>query len=184
MLSITDLKNGVIFEDNNEPWQILEYQHSKTGRAGAVLRTKIKNLVTGAIINKTIQASEKFPEVTLERKKAQYLYEDNGYVFMDTSTYNQFILGKDVAQNTLDYIKEGDEIQLAFYNNKPILIDLPIKVKLKVTESAKTNKGNTTGSATKQITLETGLKINVPLFIKQDEIIVVDTRDGSYVERA
>lgn len=184
MLSITDLKTGVIFEINNEPWEVLDYQHSKTGRAGAVLRTKIKNLKNGSTINKTFQSSEKFIEVSLERKRARYLYEDNGLVFMESSTYEQFIINKETAKEAKKYIKEGDEIQLVFYDNSPIKIDLPPKVTLSVTESMDANKGNTATAATKKITLETELQIDAPLFIKKGEKIIVDTRDSTYVGRA
>lgn len=184
MLSITDLKTGVMFELSGEPWQILEYQHSKTGRAGAVLRTKIKNLETGATVQKTFQGSEKFEPVQIERKKAQYLYKDSGFVFMDSANYNQFTLGKEVVGDAVRYIKEGDEIQLAFFKGKPIAIELPIKVSLKVTEAPEADKGNTATAATKQITLETGYKLSAPMFIKSGDSVVVDTRDGSYVERS
>jgi elongation factor P len=183
MLSITDLKSGVVFEENDEPWLVLEYQHSKTGRAGAVMRTKLKNLATGATVQKTFQGSDKFVPVQLERKKAQYLYEDNGYVFMDSTSYEQFNLQPEIVGNSMNYIKEGEEIQLVFYKDKPISIDLPIKVKLKVTDAPGTDKGNTATAATKQATLETGLTVNVPLFIKTGDSLVIDTRDGSYVER-
>lgn len=183
MLSLTDLKTGVVFEENDEPWLVLEYQHSKTGRAGAVMRTKLKNLATGATVQKTFQGSDKFVPVRLEHKKAQYLYEDSGYVFMDSATYDQFNLQAEVVGNAMSYIKEGEEIQLIFYKDKPISIDLPIKVKLKVTDAPGTDKGNTATAATKTATLETGLKANVPLFIKTGDLLVVDTRNGSYVER-
>jgi elongation factor P len=183
MLSITDLKTGVVFEDNDEPWLVLEYQHSKTGRAGAVMRTKIKNLVTGATVQKTFQGADKFIPVQLERKKAQYLYQDGGYVFMDSATYEQFNLTPETVGVGVHYIKEGEEIQLVFYKGKPISLDLPIKVKLTVTDAPGTDKGNTATAATKQATLETGLTVNVPLFIKTGDTLVIDTRDGSYVER-
>lgn len=183
MLSITDLKTGVVFEENDEPWLVLEYQHSKTGRAGAVMRTKLKNLATGATVQKTFQGSDKFVPVRLERKKAQYLYQDNGFVFMDSDTYEQFNLSETTVGNTKNYIKEGEEIQLAFYKDRPINIDLPIKVKLKVTDAPGSDKGNTATAATKQATLETGLIVNVPLFVKTGDTLVIDTRDGSYVER-
>lgn len=183
MLSITDLKTGVVFEENDEPWLVLEYQHSKTGRAGAVMRTKLKNLATGSTVQKTFQGSDKFLPVQLERKRAQYLYEDNGYIFMDSTTYDQFNLSGETVGGAMSYIKEGEEIQLVFYKGRPISIDLPIKVKLKVAEAPGTDKGNTATAATKQATLETGLIVNVPLFIKPGDTLVVDTRDGSYVER-
>ncbi|MDD3481168.1 MAG: elongation factor P [Patescibacteria group bacterium] len=184
MLSITDLKTGVIFEIAGEPWQVLEQEHSKTGRAGAVLRTKIKNLETGATVGKTFQGSDKFEPVRIERKKAQYLYLDNGLVFMDTETYEQFTLGKEVVGNATNFMKEGDEVQLMLYKGRAIAVELPIKVSLKVTEAPEADKGNTATAATKQITLETGYKLNAPMFVKQGDSIIVDTRDGSYVERA
>ncbi len=184
MLSITDLKTGVTFEDNDEPWQVLEYQHSKTGRAGAVLRTKLKNLKTGVTVSRTIQPSEKFQEVRLERKKAQYLYKDNGFVFMDSNSYEQFILEEKIVGENGHYIKEGDEIELCYFKNSPIAINLPIKVRLKVTEAPEADKGNTATAATKKITLETGYTISAPMFIKPGDCVIVDTRDGSYVERS
>jgi len=185
MLTINDLKNGVIFEESTQPWLVLEYQHSKMGRGGAVLKTKLKNIVTGATISKTFQGSEKFNEVNLERKKAQYLYQDeNLYLFMDTTSYEQFSLGAEVVGDMVKYIKEGEEIQLQYYKDKPINIDLPIKVKLAVTDAPQTDKGNTATAATKTIILETGLKIQAPMFIKSGDIVVVDSRNGSYVERA
>lgn len=185
MIGINELKNGTVFEHEGQPWLVLEYQHSKMGRGGAVLRTKIKNLLSGSIVNKTFQGSDKFESVQLERKKAQYLYEDEaGFVFMDEVTYDQFTLDRETVGNTPKYIKEGDTIQLQFYKGRPINIDLPIKVKLKVTEAPQADKGNTATGASKQITLETGLTVQGPMFIKEGDTIVVDTRDGSYVERA
>lgn len=183
MLSITDLKTGTVFEDQDQPWIVLEYQHSKTGRAGAVMRTKIKNLATGSTVQKTFQSSDKFVPVQLERKKAQYLYKDNGYVFMDSKNYSQFNLSAETVGSSMNYIKEGEEIQLVFYKDNPISIDLPIKVKLRVEDAPGTDKGNTVTAATKQATLETGLVVNVPLFVKTGDTLVIDTRDGSYVER-
>jgi elongation factor P len=185
MLGINDLKNGTVFENEGQPWLVLDYQHSKMGRGGAVLKTKLKNLITGATLQKTFQGSDKFEPVNLERKRAQYLYEDDGnYFFMDETSFEQFGLDTKTAGDTAKYIKEGESIQLQYYKGKPINIDLPIKVKLKVTVAEKTDKGNTATAASKPITLETGLTINGPMFIKEGDTVVVDTRDGSYVERA
>jgi elongation factor P len=185
MLGITDLKNGTLFEDGGQPWQILEYQHSKMGRGGAVLKTKIRNLVTGAVVDRTYKGSDKFEPVQLERKTAQYLYQEGtNYVFMDESTYDQFILGADILSDSPKYIKEGESIQLQYFQGKPINVDLPVKVALKVTEAPQADKGNTATAATKQITLETGLKVQAPMFIKPGEMVIVDTRTGTYVERA
>jgi elongation factor P len=185
MLGITDLKTGVVFEDGSQPWLVLEYQHSKMGRGGAVLKTKIKNLVTGAVVDRTFKDSDKFPPVTIERKKAQYLYaEGEGFVFMDEETYDQTNFGKEVVGNALDFIIEGESVDIQYYKGKPIALNVPLKVIRKVTEAPEAEKGNTSGNARKTITLETGLSILGPMFIKTGDKVVVDTRDGSYVERA
>lgn len=184
MLGITDLKTGVVFEENGQPWLVLSYEHSKMGRGGAVLRTKIKNLITGSIVEKTYKGSDKFNQVQLERKRGQYLYrEGNLFSFMDTQSYDQFTLDAATVGNALDYIKEGEVIELQYYKRKPINLDLPIKVKLKVTEAEMADKGNTATAATKPIILETGLKIQAPLFIKPGDTVVVDTRTATYIER-
>lgn len=185
MYGINDLKTGTVFEDGGQPWIVLDYQHSKMGRSGAVLRTKLKNLVTGATLQKTFQGSDKLQPVSLERKKAQYLYNDGtGYVFMDQENYEQFTFGEDVVGDHIKYIKEGDLVELQYYKDNPISLNVPIKVPLKVTEAMEADKGNTATAATKPITLETGLVIQGPMFIKKGDTLIIDTRDGSYVERA
>ncbi len=185
MLSIVDLKAGTIFSDGKEIWQVLSCQHSKTGRAGAILRTKLKNLKTGAIVKKTLRSAEKFSEVRLERKKARYLYDEgDNSVFMDAETYEQFGLEKKLIGPVQDFIKEGGSVRVVFFDKKPLLIDLPAKVELRAVDAPKADKGNTATAATKKVTLETGLVVDAPLFIKEGENVVVDTRSGSYVERA
>lgn len=185
MLSINDLKTGTVFEKDGKFWQVLEYQHSKTGRAGAILRTKLKNIVDGSIVSKNFQASDKFIPARILRKKAQFLYQDNGvFFFMDSQNYEQFSLKDDIVGNAKLFLREGDEVQIVYCQEKPITIELPIKIKLKVVEAPEADKGNTAQTATKKIKLETGLEIDAPLFIKANDSIIVDTRDGSYVERA
>jgi elongation factor P len=185
MIGINDLKNGTVFEHEDQPWLVLEYQHSKMGRGGAVLKTKIRNLITGAIVQKTFQGSDKFEEVRLERKTAQYLYQDgSGYVFMDEQTFEQFTLSGDIVGDASKYTKEGELIELHYYKGKPISLNIPIKVKLKVIEAENVDKGNTATGAIKPVKLETGVVIHGPLFLKPGDVIVVDTRTGTYVERA
>lgn len=185
MIGITELKTGTVFEYEGQPWAILEYQHTKMGRGGAVLKTKIKNLITGAIVQRTFQGSEKFEPIQLERKTAQYLYKDEGSdVFMDEVTFEQFTLDKDTVGQAIQYIKEGDSVELHYYKGKPISLNIPVKVTLEVVSAPQADKGNTATSATKTIKLETGLEIQAPLFIKQGERVVVDTRNATYVERA
>jgi len=185
MYGITDLKTGVTFEIEGVPFAVIEYQHSKKGRSGAVMRTKLKNLLTGAVVQKTFSGNEKFVEVQIERKKVQYLYEDGGrYYFMDQNDYSQFDLPAEDLGHNINYLKDGGEVQFQFYDGRPINLDLPVKMDFIVTEASEGLKGDTSSGATKTVTLETGLKVNVPLFIKQGDGIRVNTTDGSYVERA
>jgi len=185
MYTINDLKTGTTFEMEGSPYLVLEYQHSKMGRGGAVMRTKIKNLLTGAILQRTFQGSDKFNEVRIERRKVQYLYQDSGrYYFMDQEDYSQFDMGNDELGSAINFLKDGEIVQFQYYEGKPINIDLPIKMVFEVTEASEGVKGDTVSSSTKQVKIETGLTVNVPLFVKQGDKIRVDTRNGAYVERA
>ncbi len=184
MYDISDLKVGSVFELEGEPYIILESQHSKMGRAGAVLRTRIKGLVSGVTVSKTFRSSDKFTPVIIERKKFQFLYfEGEDFLFMDLSTYEQVTLGKTFVGSAKNYLQEGESYQLEMFQGKPIAIDLPVKMNFEVIQAEKGLKGDTASKTTKPVTIETGLKVNVPLFISQGDRIVVDTRDGSYVER-
>jgi len=185
MYGITDLKTGTTFEVDGAPFTVLDYQHSKKGRSGAVMRTKIKNLLTGAIVQKTFSGNEKFAEVQIERRKVQYLYKDgNNYYFMDVDSYEQFdMTAEDLGRNT-SFLKDGENVQFQFYQGKPINLDLPVKMDFEVTEASEGLKGDTASGATKVVKIETGLAVNVPLFIKEGDKIRINTTDGSYVERA
>lgn len=185
MYGINDLKTGTTFELEGEPFVVLDYQHSKMGRSGAVLRTKIKNLINGSILQRTFQGNEKFNEVQIERKKVQYLYEDSGrYYFMDQDDYSQFDLGKEDLGNNVNFLKDGEIVQFQYYQGKPINIDLPVKMEFTVTEASEGLKGDSASSSTKTVVIETGLKVNVPLFIKQGDKLRINTQTGEYVERA
>jgi elongation factor P len=184
MYDINDLKIGIVFEYEKEPYVVVESQHTKLGRGGAILRAKVKNLITGATLNKTFKSSDKFHPVTIERKKAQFLYSEGSvYFFMDQDNYEQISLDKSFIGNASNYLLEGEIYQLQIFKEKPISIELPIKMNFKVTEAEKGLKGDTASGATKPVRIETGLKVNVPLFIKKGDRIRIDTRDGSYVER-
>lgn len=185
MLSITDLHNGTVFGMDGKPYLVVWSEHSKQGRGGAIMRTKIKDLLTGAMLDRTFKGSDAFDEVDIERKKCQYLYsEGNDCHFMDNTSYDQFSLSKDVIGDKIDYLKEGMEIAIIMFENKPISIDMPIKVTYEIKYTEPGFKGNTQSATTKPATLETGAQIQVPLFVSIGDKIVVDTRDGSYVERA
>ncbi len=185
MYSINDLKTGTTFEYDQAPYIVLDYQHSKMGRSGAVLRTKLKNLITGATVQHTFQSSDKLEEIRIERRKVQFLYQDSGrYFFMDQEDYSQFDMSKEDLETAVNYLKDGEIIQFQYYKDKPINIDLPIKMTFEVTQASEGLKGDTVSAATKQVKIETGMMINAPLFIKQGDKIRVDTRTGQYVERA
>jgi len=185
MYDINDLKVGTVFEYGGEPLVVLESQHSKLGRGGAILRAKVKNLTTGVITSPTYRGNDKFIPISIDRKKAQFLYsEGQSYHFMDQDSYEQVSLSSDFIGNSKNFLVEGASYQLQLYKGSPISIDLPIKMEFMVTEAEKGLKGDTASAATKPVKIETGLMVNVPLFIKKDDKIRIDTRDGSYVERA
>lgn len=181
MIGITSIKKGskIIFQ--NEPFEVIYEQHSKTGRAGAVLRTKLKNLITGAVISKTFQGSDKVEPMEIDNRESQYLYAaDKIYYFMDSKTYDQFELNKDVISDSIEFLKEGAELDVFYFNDQPVNINLPIKMSFEVVESPPGVKGNTADGGSKQVTIETGAKINTPLFIKQGDIISVNTETREY----
>ena len=185
MLTINDLKIGTKITYNNEPYMVIFAQHSKLGRGGAILRTKLRNLINGTIIEKTFAGAEKLEEAELETKKAQYLYNDTiNYHFMDSANFEQFGLSKNQLQEAIKFLKEGSKIDIIYFQEKPINVGLPIKITFEVTYTEPGFKGNTASAVTKPATLETGAQVQVPLFIKPGDKIVIDTRSGEYVERA
>ncbi len=185
MLSLSEIKAGKKIIVDNQPYQVMTAQHSKIGRMGAVLRTKLKNLQTGAILNKTFQGSDKVEEAEIESKKAQYLYsDDNSFYFMDNESYEQFALDKEIIGEQAEFLKENTEINILYFQNSPINIELPIKMVFEVVEAPPAVKGNTADGGSKQVTIETGAKINTPLFIKKGDKIVINTNTKEYTERA
>ena len=185
MLSINDLKLGskVIFQ--NQPHQVIFAQHSKLGRGGGILRTKLKNLISGATIEKTFAGRETIAPAELESQKAQFLYhDDQEYYFMNSATFEQFSLDKNQIGDLARFLKEEAKVDILYFYDKPINVNLPIKITLEVSYAEPGFRGNTASTVTKPATLETGAQINVPLFIKVGDKIVVDTRTGEYVERA
>ncbi|MDH4330793.1 MAG: elongation factor P [Candidatus Moranbacteria bacterium] len=185
MLGINEVKAGKYIVFDSEPYRVLSDEHSKTGRAGAVLRTKLKNLSTGAVLEKTFQGADRLEEADISRNKAQYLYQEgDDYAFMDNSTYEQFSLSKDVLGELTDYLIEGTEVTIISFNGNPINVELPVKIKFKVTQAPPGLKGDTASGGDKVVTLETGLKVTTPLFINEGDEIIVNTEKGEYVSRA
>lgn len=184
MLSIKDIKSGKKIIIEGQPFSVLTVQHSKMGRMGAVLRTKLKNLETGALVTKTFQGSDKVEEAEVDTKKAQYLYQDGDtFYFMDNESYEQFELNKKIIGDDAKYLKEGVEVSLLYFDERIINIELPIKMSFEVVEAPPAVKGNTADGGSKQVTIETGAQITTPLFIKQGDKIKVNTTTGEYAEK-
>ena len=185
MISTKQFKSGKVIKVAGELYYIVHFQHIKPGKGGAFVRTKLKGLKSGSIIDKTFRPDETFEEAFIDQKKLQYLYRAGGnYHFMDTKTYEQIELGKDALGDCVNYLKDNSEVTASVYNNKVIGIEPPLFVTLTVTEAEPGIKGNTAKAATKPATLESGLIIQVPLFVNKGDAIKVDTRTGEYVERA
>lgn len=185
MLNMTDIKTGKKIIWNNEPYAVLEYLHSKIGRGGAVMRTKLKNLLSGVIIDYTFQGAEKVEEAEISKSHAQYLYhEGDDFYFMDTVSFDQFSLSKEVLGDMTMYLVEGTEMSVLNWDGRPINVDPPVKVTLTVTDAPPGIKGDTASGGGKVVTLETGLQITAPLFIKVDDRVVINTEKGTYVSRA
>jgi elongation factor P len=185
MLSITDLKTGTKITFEGDPYVVLSYYHSKMGRGGAVVKTKLKNLRTGSVIDKTFQGADKIEDAELTKKSATYTYSDQeNAFFMDKENYEQFEIALDKVGDDKKFLVENSDVDILYFNNEPLNIELPIKMPFKVTSAPPAVKGNSAGSITKKVTIETGTQVDAPIFIKENDKIIVDTRDGSYVERA
>ena len=185
MLNLSEIKTGkkIIWKD--EPYVVLEYLQSMIGRGGSVMRTKLKNLLSGAIVDYTFQGAEKVEEAEISKSHAQYLYsEGEEYQFMDMTTYDQFSLSKSVIGNMAMYLVEGTEVSILNWNGRPINLEIPVKVTLTVIEAPPGIKGDTASGGDKVVTLETGLTVTTPLFVKTGDKIIVNTERGTYVSRA
>ena len=175
---------GTIISHDGQPYQVTYTQHVKMGRGGANLKTKLKNLITGQVLEITYSGGDKIAEADLERSKANFLYNEGGsYNFMDNESYEQFSLDKNSIGEPADFLKEGATVDVLIFEKKPVSIKLPVKVDLKVTQSPPGVKGDTAGSANKIVTLETEKEIKAPLFIDKGDIIKINTETGEYVER-
>ena len=184
MYQPTDLKKGTVIQIDGQPFRVTEYAQKVMGRGGSIVNVKLKNLVTGAVIPKTYKGADKIEPAEVSTKKVQYLYADGeGFHFMDPENFEQFQLPGEDMDDAGDYLKEGDEVALQFFGDRVINVELPKNLFLEVTYAEDVVKGDTTSSVLKDATLETGKVIKVPAFIKVGDIVKVDTRDGSYLER-
>ena len=184
MLTPAQIKKGLVIVHEKDPFVVVESSHHKMGRGGAVARVKIKSLKNDSMLEVTYQGNDKIEQADLEYKRVQFLYKDDvGAYFMDKN-FEQFSLNSDMAKDSLLYLKDGQEIDIAFFEGNVVSIKLPPKVDLKVLEAPPAVKGDTANNATKLIKLETGLTIQAPLFIDQSDVVRVNTETGEYVERA
>ena len=180
-----DFRNGVTFEMDNSVWTVVEFQHVKPGKGAAFVRTKIKNVITGATVERSFNPTDKVTEARVERRTMQYLYKDEDlYYFMDTETYDQEPINSSVVENAMKFVKENEEVKILSFKGNVFGIEPPIFVELEVTETEPGFKGDTATGATKPAIVETGAKVKVPLFINQGDRIRIDTRTEEYMERA
>ena len=184
MINTNDFKTGLTITYEGNLYQVLEFQHVKPGKGAAIVKTKLKNLRTGSIVEKTYNSGIKVPTANVDKIKMQYLYNDgNMYSFMNMNTYEQVEIDKSQISNEVKFLKEGLEVILYFYENEMLGIELPEKIDFKIIQTEPAVKGNTATNATKDAIIETGYLVKVPLFIEQDEEIIVSTKDGKYVSR-
>ncbi len=185
MISVNDFKTGLTVEVEGGIWRVIDFQHVKPGKGAAFVRSKLRNLRTGAIQEKTFRAGEKVGRAQIDNNKMQYLYADgDSHVFMDNNTYEQVELQASAIEYELKYLKENMNVSIMMYESEVIGVELPKTVELEVTETEPGIKGDTASGASKSATLETGLVLQVPLFVNQGDTLVINTEEGSYVSRA
>ena len=185
MISTSDFKRGstkILW--NNEPWLVVSFQHVKPGKGGAFVRTKLKNLITGRTLDETFRSGERFPEPDLEHKRMQYLYSDNGmYHFMDQETYDQISFSEKQIEQIKKYLKDEIIYEIVNFQGRPITVEPPMFMVLEIKDTVPGVKGNTAQGGSKPATLETGLTIQVPLFVAEGDKVKIDTRENKYIER-
>ena len=184
MVVAGDFRNGVTFDMDGSVYQIIEFQHVKPGKGSAFVRTKIKNVITGAVTERTFNPSDKFPEAFVERKDMQFMYSDGElYYFMDLETYEQIPLNKEKMSENFQFVKENETVKVISYKGDVFGVEPPNFVELRVTHSEPAVKGDTVNNTMKPATLETGVTIRVPMFIGEGDVLKIDTRTGDYLER-
>ncbi|HHV77588.1 MAG TPA: elongation factor P [Syntrophothermus lipocalidus] len=184
MISVNDFRTGLTIEVEGDVWQVVEFQHVKPGKGAAFVRAKMKNIRSGAVIERTFRAGEKVPRARLDKREMQYLYNDGeDYVFMDTQSYDQISLSKDQIGDGIKYLKEQMVIQVLLYQGQILGVEMPNFVELEVVETEPGIKGDTATGGTKSAVLETGATVQVPLFVNVGDRVRIDTRTGEYIER-
>ena len=184
MISAGDFRNGITLEIEGNGYQILEFQHVKPGKGAAFVRTKLKNIINGGVVEKTFRPTEKFPAARIDRVDMQYLYSDGDlFHFMNTETFDQIALNADDIGDALKFVKENEMVKICSYNGNVFAVEPPLFVELEITDTEPGFKGDTATGATKPATVETGAVVSVPLFVEQGDKIKIDTRTGEYLSR-
>ncbi|MEW5961258.1 MAG: elongation factor P [Chloroflexota bacterium] len=184
MIDVNALRKGTTFTTEGELYRVLDYTHNKTGRGGATIRVKVRNMRTSAIFEKTFNGGERVEDIRLDHTEAQYLYNDGDlYYFMDTETYEQPAFNKDVVEHIIPYLTENMVVKISSYNGEPLDIEIPITVDLEVVEAEPGFAGDTAQGANKPVTVSTGLVVQTPLFVQIGDVIRIDTRTGEYITR-
>ena len=184
MISAGDFRNGITIELEGSVYQIIEFQHVKPGKGAAFVRTKLKNVINGGVVERTFRPTEKCPQARIDRKDMQYLYSDGDlYNFMDTETYDQVALNGDTVGDALKFVKENEMVKVCSFNGSVFAIEPPLFVEREITDTEPGFKGDTATGASKPAIVETGAKVMVPLFVNQGEVIKIDTRTGEYLSR-
>lgn len=184
MIDVNTLRKGVIFDLDGTLFRVLEYTHHKPGRGNAIIKVKARNIRTGSTIEKTFSSGDRVQDVRLDYRNVQYIYNDGDtYYFMDPETFEQPGIPKDLIGDSAGFLKEGTEVKLTFYMNEPLDIELPTSVELKIIQADAAVRGDTATGVTKKVTVETGAFVDVPMFVKEGDVIRVDTRTGEYLTR-
>lgn len=185
MATTNDLKNGMTLDIEGQLWNVVEFQHVKPGKGPAFVRTKLKNVLSGKVVERTFNAGVKVEVAILEKREMQFLYKDNaGFIFMDSTNYDQITISAETVGESANYLLENMEVIVAIHESNPLYIELPPSVPLRISYTEPGLQGDRSSAGSKPATLETGISIQVPLFIKQDEVVLVDTRTGGYLGRA
>ncbi|RDU24302.1 elongation factor P [Anaerosacchariphilus polymeriproducens] len=184
MISAGDFRNGITIELDNNIYQIIEFQHVKPGKGAAFVRTKLKNIRNGGVVEKTFRPNEKCPQARIDRNDMQYLYSDGDlYHFMDVETYEQIALNEESIGDALKFVKENEMVKICSHNGNVFAVEPPLFVELQITDTEPGFKGDTAQGATKPAVVETGATVYVPLFVEQNDVIKIDTRTGEYLSR-
>lgn len=185
MATTNDLKNGMTLNLDGQLWNVIEFQHVKPGKGGAFVRTKMRSVLSGKVVEKTFNAGVKVEVAQVDKRDMQYLYKDGeDFMFMDSTNYDQISISKQTVGDAVDYLLENADVIVAMHEGNPLFIELPASVELKITYTEPGVQGDRSSGGTKPATVETGITVQVPLFIKQDEKVLVDTRTGAYLGRA